>query len=251
MNIPAELLLHLLHRNAIGTLATHSRAPEGFPYPTAVPFAVDARHRPVVLVSALAEHTRNLAADPRAGFLVVDEPCGVASDKSGALGVLGAPGVLGASGTPGMSGTSGGVLDTERVTLLGRFERVEADADFARRYVRYHPDGARYLSLGDFSFWVLTAERLRYIGGFGRMGWLEAGELDPLPPLGGDEERALWEVYDRGPQRRDGLDLLGVDRYGADWCRAGARLRTPFGTPQPDADKLAATLRAAAATLFA
>ena len=72
MNIDPALALHLLHRCALGTLATHARDPQGFPYPTVVPFAPDASHRPVILVSGLAEHTRNLAADPRAGFLVVD-----------------------------------------------------------------------------------------------------------------------------------------------------------------------------------
>lgn len=73
MHIPDELPIHLLHRRQVATLATHAREPAGFPYPTVVPYATDACHRPVILVSALAEHTRNLDVDPRAGFLVADE----------------------------------------------------------------------------------------------------------------------------------------------------------------------------------
>lgn len=92
MNIDPVLPLHLLHRCALATLATHTREPQGFPYPTVVPFAPDARHRPVILVSHLAEHTRNLDTDPRAGFLVVDAP-------------------------------DGDVLSAERATLLGRFSQ--------------------------------------------------------------------------------------------------------------------------------
>ena len=65
MNIDPACAVHLLHRCALGTLATHTREPQGFPYPTVVPFAPDASHRPVILVSGLAEHTRNLVADPR------------------------------------------------------------------------------------------------------------------------------------------------------------------------------------------
>ncbi|MBU9377759.1 HugZ family protein [Burkholderia multivorans] len=203
MNIDPALALHLLHRCALGTLATHAREPQGFPYPTVVPFAPDAGHRPVILVSALAEHTRNLVADPRAGFLVVDAP-------------------------------DGDVLNAERATLLGRFVPLDDDPHLAARYCRYEPDAARYLALGDFTFRALEVERLRYIGGFGRMGWVDGTDLDTLPPLSFDDEQELWAAYEAGSERRDGLDLLGVDRYGADWRYEGRRIRTPFDMPQTD-----------------
>ena len=70
LKLPDYAPLHLMHQASIGTLATHAREPHGFPYPTLLPFAPDARHRPVILVSRLAEHTGNLQGDPRAGFLV-------------------------------------------------------------------------------------------------------------------------------------------------------------------------------------
>nr|WP_269145204.1 pyridoxamine 5'-phosphate oxidase family protein [Burkholderia pseudomallei] len=222
VNISAALPLHLLHRNVLGTLATHSRAPEGYPYPTVVPYAVDARHRPIVLVSGLAEHTRNLAADPRAGFLVVD-------------------------GLGDAAGASDSVLEAERATLVGRFELAGADPHVVARYLRYHPDGERYLALGDFTFWALACERLRYIGGFGRMGWLDATELDALAPVGYDDERALWDEYGASRERRAGLELLGVDRYGADWRLNGLKRRTPFDAPKMDVESLLAALREAAA----
>ena len=124
-------------------------------------------------MSGLAEHTRNLAADPRAGFLVVDAP-------------------------------DGDVLNAERATLLGRFVPLGDDPHVTARYCRYEPDAARYLALGDFTFWALDVERLRYIGGFGRMGWVDGTHLDTLPPLAFDEEQALWDAYDAGAARRDG-----------------------------------------------
>ncbi|MGS0892642.1 HugZ family pyridoxamine 5'-phosphate oxidase [Burkholderia stagnalis] len=215
MNIDPALALHLLHRCALGTLATHSRDPQGFPYPTIVPFAPDAGHRPVILVSGLAEHTRNLAADPRAGFLVVDAP-------------------------------DGDVLNAERATLLGRFTPIGDDPHVAARYRRYEPDAARYLALGDFTFWALDLERLRYIGGFGRMGWVDGAHVDTLPPLAFDDEQALWEAYETSGARRDGLDLLGVDRHGADWRRDGRRVRTPFEMPESDTGALRDRLMACA-----
>ncbi|MEQ5840606.1 pyridoxamine 5'-phosphate oxidase [Paraburkholderia acidicola] len=211
MNIPAHAPLHLLHQAAVGTLATHAREPQGFPYPSVLPFAPDSMHRPTILVSRLAEHTRNLHADARAGFLVAHAP-------------------------------DGDVLNGQRVTLLGAFEPVEPDAGWVRRYLRYHPDAARYLALGDFSFWTMNVDRLRYIGGFGAMGWLDAQDLDPLEPLAPDEEAALADFFDGHPKRADGLVLAGVDRYGADLKIAGERTRFMFDVPKCDSDALHAAL---------
>jgi heme iron utilization protein len=209
LKIPAHAPLDLLHRVALGTLATHSRQPQGFPYPTILPFAPDARHRPAILVSRLAEHTRNLEDDARAGFLVADAPdCNV--------------------------------LDANRVTLLGAFERIDAPPLFVRRYLRYQPDAERYLALGDFSFWSLSIERMRYIGGFGMMGWLDGDELDPLDPLAFDEELALLEHFDAHPRRPGEVELLGVDRYGADFRIGGARTRHRFDAPATDTSALRA-----------
>ncbi|MFT4063474.1 HugZ family protein [Paraburkholderia sp.] len=211
MNIPAHAPLHLLHTAAVGTLATHARQPEGFPYPSMLPFAPDARHRPTILISRLAEHTHNLHADPRAGFLAVDAP-------------------------------DGDVLGGQRVTLLGTFEPVDPTAEVVRRYLRYHPDAERYLVLGDFSFWTMKLERLRYIGGFGAMGWLDGAELDPLPPLAAEEENALVEEFDARLGTASAAKLLGVDRYGADLKRDGTRLRIPFDSARSSPETLRAAL---------
>lgn len=208
MNISAHAPLHLLHRKPVGALATHSRDPLGFPYPTALPFAPDARHRPVVLVSRLAEHARNLEADRRSGFLVVDSP---ANDD---------------------------VLNGERLTLLGQFVPGGLEPSLVRRYLRYHPDAERYLALGDFSFCVLEIERMRYIGGFGAMGWLDAEELDPLEPLSDEDETALIEYFDRHVTRPAVVRLVGVDRYGADLKVDGQRRRHAFDSAKPDMSAL-------------
>ncbi|SDH56670.1 hypothetical protein SAMN04487926_105328 [Paraburkholderia steynii] len=211
MNIPAHAPLHLLHQAAIGTLATHARQPQGFPYPTVLPFAPDSHHRPTILVSRLAEHTRNLHSDPRAGFLIVHAP-------------------------------DGDVLNGQRVTLVGTFEHVEPTPPVTQRYLRYHPEAERYLVLGDFSFWVMSVERMRYIGGFGAMGWLTQAELDPLDPVSFDEENALVEFFERHPRRPAQVQLMGIDRYGADLNISGARSRMAFDTPAPDAECLHAAL---------
>jgi putative heme iron utilization protein len=204
MNISAHAPLHLLHSKPTGALATHAREPLGYPYPTALPFAPDARHRPVVLVSRLAEHARNLEADPRAGFLIVDAP------------------------------PNDDVLSGERLTLLGRFVPGGLEPSLVRRYLRYHPDAERYLALGDFSFRVLEIERMRYIGGFGAMGWLDAEDLDPLDPMTDEDETALIEYFDRHVSRPGRVRLAGVDRYGADLQVDGRRRRCVFDSAKTD-----------------
>ncbi|ABE28677.1 pyridoxamine 5'-phosphate oxidase family protein [Paraburkholderia xenovorans LB400] len=208
MNIPAHAPLHLLHTAAVGTLATHARQPEGFPYPSVLPFAPDPQHRPTILVSRLAEHTHNLHADPRAGFLAVDAP-------------------------------DGDVLSGQRVTLLGTFEPIDPTPEVVQRYLRYHPDAERYLVLGDFTFWAMRLERLRYIGGFGAMGWLDGAELDLLPPLAFDEENALIAQF---AGHAEGIHLLGADRYGADLKVNGVRSRFVFDDAKLNIGNLRAAL---------
>jgi hypothetical protein len=213
VNIPPQAPLHLLHRMPDGTLATHSREPRGFPYPTALPFAPTARHLPMLLISHLAEHTRNLQADARAGFLVAHA-------------------------------VDGSVLEGQRLTMLGSFAPAppEDAPAFARRYLRYHPDAGRYLELGDFTLWTMSLERMRFIGGFGAMGWLDAEALDPLESVSTSEESQLYAFFDDFERRPPTIDLLGVDRYGCDFRQNGRRNRFTFDKPKLSFIELKAAL---------
>jgi hypothetical protein len=201
VNIALDEPLQLLHTLRFGALATRSRE-DGCPYPTVLPFAPDARHRPVMLVSRLAEHTRNLQADAHAGFLLFD---------AGAADVLSAP----------------------RTTLTGRVVPSECagggPGSPERRYLRYHPDAGRYLALGDFSFFTLVPAKLRHIGGFGAMGWIDAHELNQIAPLDDAEETARLDDASRALPAA--IRLLGIDRRGIDFEIDGLRERHRFATP--------------------
>lgn len=215
MNVSLDEPLHLLHTTRFGTLATRSRD-DACPYPTVLPFAPDARHRPVMLVSRLAEHTRNLQADAHAGFLLFD---GCATD----------------------------VLSAPRTTLTGRAVPSECAGSGAvspaRRYLRYHPDAERYLALGDFSFFTFVPARLRHIGGFGAMGWIDAHELNTVAPLDDAEETALLDAIAHSVPA--GIRVLGVDRFGIDLESDGERLREKFEAPAVDSAALNAALSTA------
>jgi heme iron utilization protein len=219
VNIALDEPLQLLHTARFGSLATRSRE-DGCPYPTVLPFAPDARHRPVMLVSRLAEHTRNLQADAHAGFLLFD---GCAAD----------------------------VLASPRTTLTGRAVPSECTGSGAgspaRRYLRYHPDAERYLQLGDFSFFTFVPARLRHIGGFGAMGWIDAHELNPIAPLDDAEESALLDAIT--PLLNDGIRLLGIDRHGIDYASEGTRRRQTFAAPCADRAALEVAIEPAMRTI--
>jgi putative heme iron utilization protein len=133
------------HRS--GVLSTLSVKLGGYPFGSIVPFVLDRDCRPVILISALAEHTRNLAADPRASLIVHD----YAEDVQ--------------------AGT--------RLTLAGDAARLADDPAVRARYLRRFPAAPELLALGDFSFWAIDPKRLLFIRGFGRIEWIDAAALAP------------------------------------------------------------------------
>ncbi len=183
-----------------GTLCTVAEEPAGYPYGSFVTFALDDGH-PVFLISALAEHTRNLRHDPRSSLLVAesghDDP-----------------------------------LANGRVTLIGDCRRLEDEGERARAraaFLGVHPNAAYYADFGDFGFWKLSVAAVRYIGGYGRMSWVEhdaflGAEPDPLAPhaarilehMNADHAEAL-ALYCRAFSKAADTStatMTGVDRYG-------------------------------------
>ncbi len=202
--------LQLLHSASFGALATHAAQMPGYPFATALPFAPDELHRPVFLVSTLAEHTKNLAADPHASLLVTDPH---AQD----------------------------VLDAPRMTIIGDATQLEASPELIARFVRYQPQAEQYLALGDFSFYALSPKRVRYIAGFAQMGWIEENEWFDVKPLPlADEARIIAALDGRLPAN---LRALGVDRYGVDLIRDGKRERKVFASAPLSNEALADKLR--------
>jgi putative heme iron utilization protein len=131
----------LLEAERHAALATLSASHNGWPFASVVAYALNANGEPLLLLSDLAEHTRNLRVDARASLLVQDSKARE-DPQAGA-----------------------------RVTLLGAmYQATEADAQ--TRYVERHPSAGEYLALGDFHLWVLRVSDARFIGGFGTMRWV-------------------------------------------------------------------------------
>ncbi len=155
----AERVRTLLSESTTGTLSTMSRKREGFPFGSLMPYALDAEGRPLFLISSMAMHTQNLKADPRASLFVAQAAAG--EDPLGAA----------------------------RATLVGEARTVaESEIPAAREsYLAAHPNSKYWVDFADFSFFRLEVLEVYYVGGFGVMGWVEAGDYgeaspDPLAP---------------------------------------------------------------------
>jgi putative heme iron utilization protein len=153
----AERARTLVAAQKTGTLCTLALEPAGYPYGSFVTFALHAG-QPVFLISRIAEHTRNLAADGRASLLVHE------AGKADPL----------ANG---------------RVTLIGPCAQLARDAAelpaVREAFLAAHANAGYYVDYADFDFWRLELNAVRFIGGYGRMSWVSAedfrrAEPDPL-----------------------------------------------------------------------
>jgi heme iron utilization protein len=226
----AERARTLAAQAGTGTLCSLAIDPAGYPYGSFVTVAFDSGD-PVFLISQLAEHTRNLTRDPRASLLVAESRC---ADP----------------------------LANGRVTLLGPCARIDGDADSARRaFLAAHPNASYYADFGDFAFWRLKVESVRYIGGYGRMSWIGADEWrtatpDPLAPsaaaviahMNADHADAVvlyCKAFSKATEITS-ASMTGIDRYGFEMSahtKNGPRpIRLAFATSVETAEEARAAL---------
>jgi heme iron utilization protein len=198
----AERCRTLVAAGTRGALSTLAADPAGYPYGSVATYALDEQGNPLFFVSLMAEHTQNAIRDPRASLLVA-EPVPDGADP----------------------------LASGRATLMGRLDAVaDADRDAARNlYLVANPSAAYYIDFGDFVFYRLTVESIRYVGGYGRMSWVDAGayavaEADPLvgsaagiiEHMNADhsEAQVLFCRHLAGHPDTTSASMSAVDRYG-------------------------------------
>ena len=183
-----------------GTLATLTSI--GDPWASFVTYGL-LDGAPVLCVSNLAEHGRNLAGDQRASIAIVAPNSG--SDP----------------------------LASARVTLAGVVERPIGDEASAARdaHLAAVPAAKYYVDYSDFSLWVLRVHRVRWVGGYGRMDsataeTYAAAEADPIRPRAdgaiahlnadhADALRAMAATLGGYPDTTAAV-CTGADRYGLD-----------------------------------
>lgn len=213
--VPHRLAVRLLMRSCgKATLAT-LLPPSAWPYASLVTVATTQDGCPILLLSGLSDHTRNLAADERVSLLF--------------------------DGTGGFANPQQG----PRVTVLGRAV-PDQDPALRQRFLTRHPAAALYAGFGDFAIYRVSLERVHFVGGFGRAVWLEdrlTVDAAIAQALAQAEDALLTEMnQDHGPARNDmakhllgrsgeGWRLVALDADGVDLALHEEVARLPFAAP--------------------
>jgi heme iron utilization protein len=150
-----------------GMLCTLSQKLDGWPFGSVAPYALTAAGEPLILISEIAEHTRNLRADARASFLV-------------------------------QASNSRDQQASARATLLGYAMPVSQPflEDAQRRYLEVVPNAASYYATHDFSLFTIKVSQVRFIGGFGNIHWIDGDEMI---------DRAAYEKFDALAAQVEGI----------------------------------------------
>jgi heme oxygenase (biliverdin-IX-beta and delta-forming) len=197
------------------TRAALATSLNGAPYASLVLFAVDVDASPLLLLSDLAQHTRNIAFDPRISLLI-DATEGHPDPLTG-----------------------------PRLTLMGCAMKTD-DSRRLGRFVSHHPSSAGYASFRDFHLYRVAVERAHLIAGFGRIDWIDGGNFlfaFNAGPLATAESEILQHMnadhidtiahYARGLLGRSGTGwrMTGIDPEGIDLRCDGQTARLEFAAP--------------------
>jgi heme iron utilization protein len=232
---PKATAKKLMREARSGALATLLAGPDD-PYCSLVNVATAVDGTPLLLISRLAIHTKNVLADPRAS-LMLDER------------------------------KEGDPLQGARVMLMGTVAKTESP-DARRRYLAYQPEAEMFADFADFAFYELRLKGAHLVAGFGRI--VDLSPADLLTDLSGAETMVEAEIGAVEHMNADHADTcrlyatkllgapdgawrcVGCDPEGLDlqWARIGLRLPFPQRVSEPGAlravlKKLAEQARAA------
>jgi putative heme iron utilization protein len=124
----------------------------GYPGGSVVGFAPDEDGRPIFVFSGMSSHTVDILADPRCSVTIADKNFKGAADG--------------------------------RVNLMGTCERLKDEEEIAKAkeiYLAKHP-GAFWIEFGDFFFYRMEIEAIRFVGGFARAGTVTPDEYKEAKP---------------------------------------------------------------------
>lgn len=191
---PGKLAKSLLRRSRQGALATLMPG-SGDPYCSLVNLASHPDGSPILLISRLAVHTKNILADSRVSLMLNER----------------------AAGDP---------LEGARIMLSGRAERADGERDLLqRRYLNAHPSAEAFVSFKDFAFFQISPAGTHLVAGFGRIVDLKPEQF--LTDLAGAEDLLAAEegaVEHMNADHRDAMGLYATRLLGAaagDWRCTG------------------------------
>lgn len=224
MSDQALIARRLLNHQSVGVLSTHSLDVEGYPFGSIAPYTLNYESEPAILISDIAQHTRNIKQNNRVSLTVFDQ-C-VDDPQSNA-----------------------------RLTWIGDAELIDpAETEIRERYLRYFPSAESYFATHDFSFYRIRLRRARFIGGFGQIFWIEPDSMLVRNPfretekgivehMNQDHQKALVHYcHLLGKSSVDSVNMTGIDSEGFDLAADNRKLRIDFDSPISNSDEARAAL---------
>jgi putative heme iron utilization protein len=214
----------LLKHQSIGVLSTHSVDVEGYPFGSIAPYVLNYDGEPTILISDIAQHTRNIKHNQKVSLTVFDQ---CVDDPQA----------------------------SSRLTWIGKAELVDPlDKEIRHRYLRYFPSAESYFETHDFSLCRIRLRRARYIGGFGEIYWIEPDAMILNNPFR-EAERSIVEHMNQDHKEAlvhycnllkvtsvDTVKMTGIDREGFDMLADKRKLRIDFDTSISTVEAARATL---------
>ena len=146
--------INLLRNSSEGVLSTISVRNEGYPFGSFVTYISDVDRSVIIYASNIAQHTINLKENSKSCLTLfkIDDDL----DKQ----------------------------NSSRMTLLGDLQSLpEKEIDETRmRFEEFLPESKKYASMHDFNFYRLHIDQIRWIGGFGKIAWLDNKEWKQFKP---------------------------------------------------------------------
>src|SRR5262244_1425542 len=224
MSDQARTARMLLKRQSVGVLSTHSVDVEGYPFGSIAPYILNYDGEPTILISEIAQHTRNIKRNNKVSLTVFD---------------------------PRMDDSQA----SSRLTWIGNAESVDpSDTKIRHRYLRYFPSAESYFETHDFSFYCIRLRRARFIGGFGEIYWIEPDSMLLKNPfretesgivehMNRDHKEALFHYCDLlNVATVNAVTLTGIDSEGLDMLADNRKLRVDFDTSISTVEAARATL---------
>ncbi len=194
----AAVARNLLAGGWHGVLSTHSLQHEGYPFGTLVPYIISQDGQPVMLLSHLSQHTRNINSNTRCGLLVSEQG-------------------------------DGDIQQLARLSAIGNLLPDENTA-VAEKYFRYFPAARMYFEQLGFRFYRFNPLHFHWNGGFATARWFSNDRIIKQNPLTPAEQAELIErmnleltdiqwrylAEDGLPVTHAPVMMVGVDAEGID-----------------------------------
>ncbi len=219
----------LVRMGATAALATVNAEAKPWPYVSLVTTAADHDATPILLLSDLAVHSQNIAADDRVSLLFSE-------------------------------GGEGDALARARLTVLGRAQRTDEPRQRAR-FLAHHPEAEGYAGFKDFHFYKVAVAKAHLVAGFGRIHWIEGAALayegpwaalaeaesDIVAHMNADHAAAIRLYAERvlglpAAPADEPWRMTGIDAEGLDLAAGAATARLSFDDPVADAGQARAVL---------